>query len=567
MRRAPAADDRTIFQPEASPPPVATVVPAPRRAQGPLPSGALLNNIYEVRRFIARGGMGEVYEGVNVNTDERVAIKVMLPHLAADPKVQALFRKEARILTELAHPALVRYRVLAHEPQLEVFYIVTEFIDGRSLSELLGELRPSATQLKALTRRLAEGLAVAHAMGAVHRDMSPDNVLLPRDRLDQAKIIDFGIARETGLSHQTVVGDGFAGKLGYVAPEQFGDFGRRIGPWTDIYSLGLVGLALAAERAPDMGVTLVDAVDRRREGVDLAPLPACLRPVFGKMLAPDPSNRFQTMAEVIGALDDVDTENPAAVPASPPADPDAGAPVAADGAAPAPEPEKDAAAQAEGERRALNPWLVGAVGSAVLVAVALGISLTAQPSRKAGTAPASAPVVPAASDPAIPAAVPIPPEAVETAVPAKAPNAAVNPAPPVHPTKPKTARAAPPLRWIEPPPSPFAVAAASPPVAATIVPAEPVARTAAAAPAAPVAANPVEACWRAEGNGWSYLGYAPRPACVAQVFSTCSAVHGRWGKTQLRRYDDKLQAKGAGLLSNWQAVGPSNCAAAAAGGE
>src|SRR4051812_31089130 len=90
---------RTVFQPLDAEP-TARVEDG---AQGGLPPGTLLNSIYEVRQFLARGGMGEVYEGVNVNTDERVAIKVMLPHLAADQKIQAMFRKEARILTELAH--------------------------------------------------------------------------------------------------------------------------------------------------------------------------------------------------------------------------------------------------------------------------------------------------------------------------------------------------------------------------------------------------------------------------------------------------------------------------------
>ena len=113
----------------------------------PLPSGEpqrikigdVLNHIFEVQRFIARGGMGEVFEGINVNSEERVAIKVILPHLAADPAVQAMFRKEARTLTRLSHPALVQYRVLAQEPSLGVFYIVTEFIDGLNIGERLGE--------------------------------------------------------------------------------------------------------------------------------------------------------------------------------------------------------------------------------------------------------------------------------------------------------------------------------------------------------------------------------------------------------------------------------------------
>ncbi len=278
--------------------------------QGILPIGFVLNGIYEVKRFIARGGMGEVYEGVNVNADERVAVKVILPHLAADPKVQALFRKEAKTLISLAHPALVQYRVLAREPRKDLLYIVTDYIDGEPLTQLIGKGPPPTTaELVRLTRRLAEGLEAAHSHGAIHRDISPENILLPDGVLNRAKIIDFGIAKSMEIGAQTVVGDGFAGKLGYVAPEQFGDFDRRIGPWTDVYSLGLVALALAGGKAPDMGTTLVEAIDRRRAGPDIETVPPLLRPLFARMLSPDPRSRPQTMTEVIAALDALDLSN------------------------------------------------------------------------------------------------------------------------------------------------------------------------------------------------------------------------------------------------------------------
>ena len=201
-------EERTVLVPGASAPPPITPTPSQPPAQTMAPSsmptsyaamaprvdgnriqiGDVLNHIFEVTRFIARGGMGEVFEGVNVNSDERVAIKVMLPALAADPNVQAMFRKEARTLTRLTHPALVQYRVLAQEPQLGVLYIVTEFIDGKNLSDVLDSVPKGARDLVALTRRLADGLRVAHSLGAVHRDISPDNVLLEGGLLEQAKV-------------------------------------------------------------------------------------------------------------------------------------------------------------------------------------------------------------------------------------------------------------------------------------------------------------------------------------------------------------------------------------------
>jgi serine/threonine-protein kinase len=276
---------------------------APRIGDAHIQVGDVLNHIFEVKRFIARGGMGEVFEGCNVNSDERVAIKVMLPALAADPSVQAMFRKEARTLTRLSHPALVAYRVLAQEPQLGVFYIVTEYIDGANLSDVLDKVKATPAELLALTRRLADGLRAAHALGAIHRDMSPDNVLLEDGKLAQARIIDFGIAKDLDPGAKTIIGDGFAGKLGYVAPEQLGDFDREVGPWSDVYGLGLVILAVALGRNVDMGTTFVDAIDKRRKGVDLSAVPRQLAYVLEKMLKPNPAERLRSMDEVIAAVD------------------------------------------------------------------------------------------------------------------------------------------------------------------------------------------------------------------------------------------------------------------------
>ena len=261
----------------------ATAAPAaimPVEGARPIKVGDVLNHIFEVKRFLARGGMGEVFEGCNVNTDERVAIKVMLPAMAADEKVVAMFRKEARTLTKLQHEALVSYRVLAQEPQLGALYIVTEFIEGVELADMLGKVERTPEELAGLLRRLASGLSAAHRLGAVHRDMSPDNVLLPGGDVHQAKIIDFGIAKDLDASSATIVGDGFAGKLNYVAPEQLGDYGREVGPWTDVYSLALVILAVAQGKNVNMSGSLVDAIDKRRKGPDMSAVPASLRPLL-----------------------------------------------------------------------------------------------------------------------------------------------------------------------------------------------------------------------------------------------------------------------------------------------
>jgi eukaryotic-like serine/threonine-protein kinase len=265
--------------------------------------GDVLNGIYRVERFLARGGMGEVFVGSNIQTEEKVALKVILPALSADAKIQAMFLKEAKTLTKLSHPALVQYRVLAEEPSLKVLYIATDYIEGKSLSEVITGYGPTLSEITALTRRLADGLRTAHELGAIHRDLSPDNILLERGRLERARIIDFGIAKDLDPGSATIIGDGFAGKLGFVAPEQMGDFNREVGPWTDVYSLGLVILSVARGRMVDMGKTLVEAIDKRRAPPDLSDVPAEIRPLLQAMLVADPKVRLRSMDEVIEVLD------------------------------------------------------------------------------------------------------------------------------------------------------------------------------------------------------------------------------------------------------------------------
>ena len=346
----------------------ATAAIVPREAKRSITVGDVLNHIFEVKRFIGRGGMGEVFEGCNVNTEERVAIKVMLPAMAADEKIVALFRKEARTLTKLQHEALVSYRVLAQEPQLGVLYIVTEYIEGVDLSEMLGRVERTPEELAGLLRRLASGLAHAHRLGAVHRDLSPDNVLLPGGDVHEATIIDFGIAKDLGAGSATIVGDGFAGKLNYVAPEQLGDYGREIGPWSDVYSLGLVMLAVAQGKPVDMSGSLVDAIDKRRKGPDLSAVPRSLRPLLEDMLRPDPKERLRSMEDVLERLGDPDTAPPTDAPSPPPAAPTgAGRP------------------SSRGAARPSRPLIGGLVAAALLAAAAAWYDLR-RPWRRAAAA-------------------------------------------------------------------------------------------------------------------------------------------------------------------------------------
>jgi len=259
--------------------------------------GTRLNGIYEIDQAIALGGMGEIYKGHLVETGDPVAIKLMLPEFAENHAAFALFRKEASALHYIHHDAIVRYYVFTVEPVLKRPYLAMEFVNGRTLSQILqsdGPLTFEAAQ--SLLRRIASGLEAAHQHGVVHRDISPDNIILPNNDVKQAKIIDFGIAKTT--QHGTIIAGGFAGKFSYVSPEQLGLFGGEVTPKSDIYSLGLV-IAEALTGTPlDMGGSQVEVIEKRRKIPGLGAIDMKLRPLLERMLEPDPARRPDSMAAI-----------------------------------------------------------------------------------------------------------------------------------------------------------------------------------------------------------------------------------------------------------------------------
>jgi hypothetical protein len=260
-------------------------------------AGTRLNGIYEIDRMIGVGGMGEVYRSHEIQTGTTVAIKMLLPEMAENEAALALFRREASALHYLMHEAIVRYFVFTVEPVLQRPYLAMEFVDGRSLADILEEGPLTFEALLRLMRRVASGLRAAHERGIIHRDVSPDNIIIPQNDVARAKIIDFGIARSTQLGDATIIGTGFAGKHSYVSPEQIGLFGGDVTMKSDIYSFGLVLFYALTGQKLDMGGSQFQLVEKRRRVPDLGAVDARIRPLLEKMLQPDPEER-PTMAEV-----------------------------------------------------------------------------------------------------------------------------------------------------------------------------------------------------------------------------------------------------------------------------
>lgn len=260
--------------------------------------GSLLVNTFRVERLLGGGGMGEVYLARHAGLGTEHAIKVIRPTMAMNRQVMDLFYREAKVLRGVRHDAVVSYDGFVRDDRGRD-YLVMEYAQGSSLAQHIehGPLAPA--QVLALRDRLASGLAEAHRKGAVHRDISPDNIILPGDRIEAAKLIDFGLCKLTDPTQQSIIGSSFAGKFRYASPEQFGLFGGEIDARSDIYSLGLVLAAAARGRPLDMGNSFESAINNRRQVPDLADLPAELRDWLGAMLEPDPAHRPESMLAII----------------------------------------------------------------------------------------------------------------------------------------------------------------------------------------------------------------------------------------------------------------------------
>jgi predicted Ser/Thr protein kinase len=265
---------------------------------GSLRQGVRLNGMYEIESLLAQGGMGEVYKGFNIQTRDPVAIKMILPELARNADVFELFRREASILHNLQHEAIVRYFVFSVDPDLQRAYLAMEFVDGPSLTRRLSQGPLPVAEVTILRKRIAGALEAAHRYGVIHRDISSDNVILPGNDPRRAKIIDFGIARSLRPGEGTLIGSGFAGKYNYVAPEQLGLAGGEVTAKSDIYSFGLV-LAEALRGCPiDMNGTQVEVIEKRRSVPDLSDIDPSMRPLLQAMLQPLPADRPDNMAVV-----------------------------------------------------------------------------------------------------------------------------------------------------------------------------------------------------------------------------------------------------------------------------
>jgi serine/threonine protein kinase len=260
-----------------------------------LAPGVVLGDAYRIDALLARGSTSAVFRATHIELGTTHAIKILLPALAEDPDTVRSLIEEGRKLARLRHEAIVEYEGLFRDVR-GLRYQVMEFVEGPSLAAILKMRRLEANEVLLLRDRLAEGLAVAHEQGIIHRNICPENIILQQGQIGRAKLIDFGMIR-TFDADATIVGESFAANFAYASPEQFGLFGGRVDLRSDIYSLGLVlaNCAIGFGKTLDMGRSFANVLAKRGEPPDLTPIPAELRSAIAQMVMPRPEDRPPSM--------------------------------------------------------------------------------------------------------------------------------------------------------------------------------------------------------------------------------------------------------------------------------
>lgn len=272
---------------------------------------------FVIERPIASGGMGSVFMAKDRRAGHAVAVKVL--DLASDGAVER-FRREARVLSDLAHPGIVRY--IAHgETEARESFLVMELLEGQDLARRLSRGGLSLQQSLDLIRRTAEALAFAHSKGVIHRDVKPSNLFLVDGDPARVKVLDFGIARLHDHSQMVTNTGAMLGTVGYMAPEQ-ATGSRDVDARADVFALGCVLFEALAGRPVFAGEHAVAVLAKVL--CEEAPRVSDLRPelderidaLVARLLAKDPGARPKDAHDVLRAIDEVTSATHPCAPAA-----------------------------------------------------------------------------------------------------------------------------------------------------------------------------------------------------------------------------------------------------------
>ena len=264
----------------------------------------LFDGRYRIQRKLGAGGMADVYLAEDQELGRRVAIKILNSRHGNDDQFIERFRREAKNAAALNHPNIVS--IYDRGEAEDTYYIAMEFLDGRTLKELIiGRGAAPINVAVEYARQILSALRFAHRHGIVHRDIKPHNVLV--DGEGRVKVTDFGIAR-AGTSQMTETGS-IVGTAQYLSPEQAR--GGEVDPRSDLYSLGIVLYELLTGETPFNGETPVEIAMKHLSTAPQPPsklrpdIPPELDMVVLRALAKNPDDRYQSADEMEGDLDRV----------------------------------------------------------------------------------------------------------------------------------------------------------------------------------------------------------------------------------------------------------------------
>ena len=238
--------------------------------------GSVVANRYRIERFLARGGMGEVYEAFDQELSERVALKTVVSTACDSPRAERKLKGEVQLARRISHPNVCRiYDLGVHEPsggRARVHFLTMEFIEGESLGRRLKSGPLPSDEASAIARQLLGALAAAHEAGVLHRDFKSDNVMLRRAGSSvEAVITDFGLARALDPCRPAGVSDSthMVGSPAYMAPEQV--MGHELGAETDVFAFGVVFFEMLTGKLPFEGESAIVAAMSRLSRAANAP--------------------------------------------------------------------------------------------------------------------------------------------------------------------------------------------------------------------------------------------------------------------------------------------------------
>ncbi len=258
---------------------------------------------YEIIEALGAGGMGAVFRAYDTKIKEEIAIKILKPEIATNKKTIERFSNEIRLARKITHKNICRMHDLNDDEGTQ--YITMEYVPGEDLKSFIrrvGHL-PSAKAIS-IGRQICEGLSEAHALGVIHRDLKPQNIMI--DKTGNAKIMDFGIARS--LKAEGITGEGaIIGTPQYMSPEQVEGTGTD--QRSDIYALGVVLYEMLTGKVPFEGESTFSIALKHRDETPRHPrelnpeLSPELSTVILKCMAKEKENRYQSSQEILSDLD------------------------------------------------------------------------------------------------------------------------------------------------------------------------------------------------------------------------------------------------------------------------